>query len=92
VQRYRCRITRRTFSLLPDALLPYPYHYFTASRILTWLYALEAERVPLNTLAARDRIDRQVSSLPSAQPLGEMAFTERLRFLTTRDYDELILA
>jgi hypothetical protein len=56
VQRYRCRISRRTFSLLPDALVP--YHYFTACRILTWLYALEAERVPLNTLAARDRIDR----------------------------------
>lgn len=35
VQRYFCRIARRTFSLLPDALLP--YHNPATATILGWL-------------------------------------------------------
>ena len=35
IPRWLCKITKRTFSLLPDALLP--YHSTTTTRILQWL-------------------------------------------------------
>jgi hypothetical protein len=35
VQRWECKIKNRTFSLLPDALLP--YHHPTTATILGWL-------------------------------------------------------
>lgn len=35
VQRYKCKIKCRTFSLLPDGL--FPYHHPTSADILNWL-------------------------------------------------------
>ena len=47
VPRYQCKIQLRTFSLLPHALLP--YRCVRAGVILTWLYALFVEGVPLTS-------------------------------------------
>lgn len=50
MQRYRCKIEkRRTFSLLPDCLLP--YHGFRVGDILRWLYAMLVKRIGASTLA-----------------------------------------
>jgi hypothetical protein len=49
VPRYQCKIQRRTFSLLPDGLLP--YRCVGAGLILTWLHALFVDGVPLSILA-----------------------------------------
>jgi transposase-like protein len=56
IQRFFCKIVHRTFSLLPDSLLP--YRYFTTSRILRWLYAIVVKRAGASTIARRDRIAR----------------------------------
>ncbi len=56
VQRYRCKVTARTFSLLPDALLP--YHYPTTGRILGWLWALIVKRIGASTLATKLKVPR----------------------------------
>lgn len=51
VQRYRCRITRHSFSLLPDSLLP--YHYASTTHLLQWLYAMLAKGEATSALARR---------------------------------------
>ena len=56
VPRYQCKIQRRTFSLLPDSLLP--YRCWRASCILTWLHALFVEGVPLSLLARQVHVAR----------------------------------
>jgi hypothetical protein len=56
IQRYQCKITGGTFSLLPDSLLP--YHYFTTAHILQWLHALIVEGVALSALALRKSVAR----------------------------------
>jgi len=56
IQRYRCKITRRTFSLLPDSLLP--YHHATTTHILQGLHALFVQAVPRSTLAREGSIHR----------------------------------
>ena len=49
VARYRCKLTRRTFSLLPDGLLPYCGQ--RTGRVLSWLYALFVQKAALSTLS-----------------------------------------
>lgn len=49
VHRYRCRFSGRTFSLLPDGLLP--YHYLRTATILQRLEALFLEQVRASSLA-----------------------------------------
>jgi hypothetical protein len=49
IPRYQCKIVARTFSLLPDALLP--YCSVRTGRVLAWLQALYVEAAPLNRLA-----------------------------------------
>ncbi|MEK6717567.1 MAG: hypothetical protein AAB253_06615 [candidate division NC10 bacterium] len=56
VQRFFCLIVERSFSLLPDSLLP--YRFFTASHILRWLYALVVEKVALDAVARGERVAR----------------------------------
>lgn len=56
VPRYQCKIQQRTFSLLPDALLP--YRSLRTSVILAWLYALFVEAVPLSRLAHQVHVAR----------------------------------
>jgi hypothetical protein len=56
IQRYRCKITGRTFSLLPDSLLP--YRYFKTSRILGWLHAIFVKSVAVAVLARRESVAR----------------------------------
>jgi len=49
VPRCRCKLTLRTFSLLPDSLLP--YHGWRTTHILQMLYAMFVRGVAVNTLA-----------------------------------------
>jgi hypothetical protein len=56
VQRYRCRFTKRTFSLLPDGLLP--YHYLRTAMILAHLHALFFEDRATSTWARLTQITR----------------------------------
>lgn len=51
VARYWCKIVRRTFSLLPDALLP--YCGIRTGHLLQELYGLFVKAIALNTLARR---------------------------------------
>ena len=52
VQRYRCGFTRRTFSLLPDGLLP--YHHAHAAGMLADLQALFVAEQPTSRWARRN--------------------------------------
>jgi hypothetical protein len=56
VPRYRCQITGRTFSLLPDALLP--YCALRTDRVLAALTALVVAGQPLLRLARRAGVGR----------------------------------
>lgn len=56
VPRYRCNIVRRTFSLPPDALLP--YCGVRTGYVLQWLHALSVKGVAVNTLARRVGVAR----------------------------------
>lgn len=56
IQRYRCLITGRTFSLLLDSLLP--YHYATTSHMLQALWALFVQGIPRSTLAREESLSR----------------------------------
>jgi hypothetical protein len=56
VPRKRCRIVHRTFSLLPDGLLP--YHYHRASVQLRALGDLFVDGVPLSRCARLRRLAR----------------------------------
>ncbi len=56
VPRYQCKIVQRTFSLLPDSLLP--YRCVGAGVILTWLHALFVDGVPLSPLARQVGVAR----------------------------------
>ncbi len=56
IPRYRCKLTRRTFSLLPDGLLPYCGE--RTGLVLGWLYALCVQRVALSTLSRTERVAR----------------------------------
>lgn len=49
IPRYWCKIVRRTFSLLPDSLLP--YSGIRTGAVLQRLHALFVQKVALNTLA-----------------------------------------
>ena len=96
IQRYRCRITGRTFSLLPDSLLP--YHYATTTHILQMLWALFVEGIPRSTLAREQSIPRGtlwhwkrafLEALPNlrlpgrAAALAPACFLRALREMTT---------
>ena len=56
VPRYRCKLTRRTFSLLPDGLLPYCGQ--RTGSVLLWLYALFVQNEALSTLSRRVSVPR----------------------------------
>jgi hypothetical protein len=56
VPRHRCRFTGRTFSLLPDGLLP--YHYHRTAVMLRTLRALFVEGIPLSRWARLRRLAR----------------------------------
>jgi hypothetical protein len=45
VPRHQCRLVKRTFSLLPDGLLP--YHYPRTAVMLRTLHALFIDEIPL---------------------------------------------
>lgn len=56
VPRYLCRLTRRTFSLLPDALLP--YHHPTTATILGWLTEIFVKGSGVATVARMTGVAR----------------------------------
>lgn len=56
VPRHQCRFTERTFSLLPDGLLP--YHYSRTAAMLRTLQALYIEGIPLARWARLRRLAR----------------------------------
>lgn len=56
VPRYRCQLTRRTFSLLPDELLP--YCSLKTPVVLSLLHALIIEQIALGPLSRRASIPR----------------------------------
>ncbi len=56
VQRYRCKIKRRTFSLLPDGLLPYCGE--RTGFVLLCLHALFVRKEALSTLSRRSSVAR----------------------------------
>lgn len=56
VPRYFCKITGRTFSLLPDALLP--YCGVRTGHVLQWLYAIFVQGMSLNTVARQLNVSR----------------------------------
>ena len=49
VQRYRCKFTERTFSLLPDGLLP--YHFLRTAVIFAHVHAMFVESQATSTWA-----------------------------------------
>ena len=49
VARWQCKIVARTFSLLPDALLP--YCSIRTGLVLEWLHALYVEHIPVSSMA-----------------------------------------
>jgi hypothetical protein len=56
VPRWQCKIVARTFSLLPDALLP--YCSIRTGVVLEWLQALYVEDTPLCSLGRRVHVAR----------------------------------
>jgi len=56
IDRWECKVQSRTFSLLPDALLP--YHSWRTAWILAWLQALWIQGLGLSTLARRVGVAR----------------------------------
>ena len=56
VRRYRCKIKRRTFSLLPDGLLPYCGE--RTGFVLMCLHALFVQKEALSTLSRRASVAR----------------------------------
>jgi len=56
VQRYRCAITKRTFSLLPDSLLP--NCGIRTSEVLAWLHALFIQGIAVSIWARRAVVAR----------------------------------
>lgn len=56
IARYWCRIVGRTFSLLPDCLLP--YCGTRTGFVLQWLQALRVDGVGVNTLARSAGVSR----------------------------------
>ncbi|MCI0656895.1 MAG: hypothetical protein L0170_07470 [Acidobacteria bacterium] len=88
IQRYRCRNTGRTFSLLPDSLLP--NHYATTTHILQILWALFVQGIPRSTLAREESIARGtlwhwrrafLEALPNLRLPGQAAALGPARFL-----------
>jgi len=91
VPRHQCRFVGRTFSILPDGLLP--YHYHRTAVILRTLRALFLEEIPLARWARLHRLARTTVRhlrekfeetagklrLPGQEgALGPKAFLERL--------------
>jgi hypothetical protein len=91
VPRHRCRFVKRTFSLLPDGLLP--YHYSRTAVMLRTLQAIFIEQIPLARWARlrnltrttvrhlRDQFEKTVGRLrlPGQEgELGPKAFLGRL--------------
>lgn len=64
VQRYFCKFVGRTFSLLPDGLLPYEYQ--RTATILRHLRAIFLEGEPVSTRARRSDISRTTLSRHAA--------------------------
>ncbi len=56
VSRYLCKITKRSFSLLPDALLP--YCGVRTGHVLQWLHAIFVQGMDLNTVARQVNVNR----------------------------------
>jgi len=56
VPRHQCRFVERTFSVLPDGLLP--YHYHRTAVILRTLRAIYIEEIPLSRWARLRRLAR----------------------------------
>lgn len=67
VPRYQCKFTERTFSLLPDALLP--YCSLRTAIVLSCLHGLFVRKEPLSTLARRMTIRRSTLRHLSARYL-----------------------
>lgn len=88
IPRYRCKIVVRTFSLLPDALLP--YCSVRSGRVLAWLQALYVDATPLSRLAHRVEMARGTlrglrvrfqRALPQLRLPGQPAAWPPARFL-----------
>lgn len=56
VPRYWCKIAERTFSLLPDGLLP--YCSVRTALVLEWLHALYVDDTPVTSLARKVDVAR----------------------------------
>jgi hypothetical protein len=56
VQRWWCKVVRRTFSLLPAALLP--HHSWPTGQLLSWLSGRYQQGLGANTLARQWRLPR----------------------------------
>ena len=56
VPRHQCRFVKRTFSVLPDGLLP--YHYHRTAVILKTLGALFIDEIPLSQWASLEGLAR----------------------------------
>jgi transposase-like protein len=88
VQRYRCKIVRRTFSLLADSLVPFQFH--TVANILRWLYRLLVEQAALAQVSRaasvarttlRNLRDRFVGVVPRLRLPGRPAALSPPEFL-----------
>lgn len=60
VRRYWCKFARRSFSLLPDGLLP--YHHERTATILGHLWAVFVEEHPVSTHAREEGVSRTTVS------------------------------
>lgn len=65
VQRYFCKFERRTFSLLPDGLLPYQHE--RAATILSHLKAIFVEDEAVSTRARDESVSRTTLSRHAGQ-------------------------
>lgn len=70
VPRYWCKIARRSFSLPPDALLP--YCGVRTGHVLQWLYAIFVQGLGLNTVARQVNVTRGVLRSLKARCLRAM--------------------
>ena len=89
VPRYWCKIVRQSFSLVPDALLP--YCGTRTGFVLQWLHELLVRGVAVNTLARRFGVARGtlrylrvrfLRTLPKLRLPGHEGFRNAAEFLT----------
>ena len=89
VPRYWCKVVGRSFSLPPDALLP--YCGTRTGLVLQWLHTLLVQGMPLNALARRLGVARGtlrylrgrfLHTLPKLRLPGHEGFLNATEFLT----------